>query len=130
MKEKIFQKRRYGVCPRFYCRAIPLMPMGTSPVPNRHSAKLFCSRCVDLYRPPPEKRFDGAHFGPAFPSVFLVNFPDFDGRRRFHPVEHRIFGFKIYRDPIALGPHATNDHRNEDELLPRAPDAPGESDEE
>jgi casein kinase II subunit beta len=117
MRRKAFKKRRYGVCPRLFCRLVPLLPMGMSPVPNRHSAKLFCTRCGDIYKPPPGKRFDGAHFGPAFPSVFILACPRSDGRTRFRAPEHRIFGFKIYRSPGDVGPHATNVHRDEDELL-------------
>jgi casein kinase II subunit beta len=117
MRRKVFKKRRYGVCPRLYCRSVALLPMGTVPIPNRHSAKLFCARCADLYKPPQGKRYDGAHFGPAFPSVFLVNFPDYDGRVRYRPPDHRIFGFKIYCSLAEKGPHATNVHYDEDQLL-------------
>jgi casein kinase II subunit beta len=135
MRRKAFKKRRYGLCPRFYCRSVPLLPMGTSPIPNRHSAKLFCVRCADIYKPPPEKRFDGAHFGPAFPSVFLVICHDCDGRGRFFPPTHRIFGFKIYRGLDEVGPHASNVHRDEAELrreenVPRGGGDDGEGGEE
>ena len=89
------------------------MPVGLSPVPNRHSAKLFCPRCADIYDPPPDKRIDGAHFGPSFPAVFLIAFPDFDGRDRYVMPRQTIFGFKIFKDRSQTGPHGTNNHKLE-----------------
>jgi casein kinase II subunit beta len=124
MKVKSIKKRRFGTCPRLYCNRTPLLPVGLSPFPNRHSAKLFCPQCADVYKPPPDKVFDGAHFGPAFPSVFLVNFPKHDGRRDFTNGRRTIFGFRIFRerDRLEIGPHASNRHKDEDELIPRDPE--------
>jgi casein kinase II subunit beta len=119
MQRKIFRRRRYGVCPRFHCKGMPLMPVGLSPLPNRHSVKLFCGRCVDVYTAPPEQKIDGAYFGPAFPSVFLVAYPNRDGRRRFRTGEQTLFGFAIRGNRLESGPHASNSHRHEDELNER-----------
>jgi casein kinase II subunit beta len=119
MAQKIFRARRFGVCPRFHCKGMPLMPVGLSPLPNRHSVKLFCGRCVDVYNPPVEKRIDGAYFGPAFPSVFLVVHPNKDRRERFVKGEQTLFGFKIRGNRLDSGPHASNHHLKEDELNPK-----------
>jgi casein kinase II subunit beta len=124
MKIKSFKKRRFGTCPRFYCKEAPLLPVGLSPFPNRHSAKLFCPRCADVYKPPADKIVDGAHFGPAFPSVFLVNFPKYDGRKHFANGQRTVFGFRIHReqDRLEMGPHASNRHKDEDELMLKEPE--------
>jgi casein kinase II subunit beta len=114
MFKKVFRSRRYGVCPRFHCRGMPLMPVGLSPIPNRHSVKLFCPRCADLYRA--DQMIDGAYFGPAFPSVFLVAHPSKDGRRKFVKGEQKLFGFAIRANRLDEGPHASNHHLAEGEL--------------
>ena len=110
LKRKVIDKRRYGVCPRHFCQQCPLLPVGTSPIPNRHSAKLFCLRCADIYTPPDDNKVDGAHFGPAVPAVFLTTFPEYDGRHRFSNPQQRIFGFKLYNDASQTGPHSTVTH--------------------
>lgn len=102
MRRKII-KRRFGLCPRFYCNEMPLMPVGLSPHPNRHSAKLFCSRCNDIYEAPERKRIDGAHFGPCFPAVFIVANSDCDGTRRFVRPRLELYGFKLRRDDKQAG---------------------------
>ena len=117
MKRKVIEKNRYGRCLRYFCQGCPLMPVGLSPVPNRHSAKLFCIRCADIYNPPEDKRVDGAHFGTSLPAVFLTSFPDYDGRRRFANPPQRIFGFRIHNDRSLTGPHRTCDHDDEQELF-------------
>ena len=119
MRRKVFKKQRYGVCPRLCCKEAPLLPMGLVPVPNRHSAKLFCPRCADIYNPPEKKRVDGAFFGPAFPATFLVNFPEKDYRYNYRKYPFKIFGFNIYRDNKSrmLAPHETNNHKKETEVI-------------
>lgn len=95
MKRKVVEKNRYGFCPRHHCFNAPLIPVGLSPEPNRHSAKLFCTCCADIYKPPEDKRIDGAHFGPCLPAVFLVAYPEHDKRGKCERPVQKFMGFKI-----------------------------------
>jgi casein kinase II subunit beta len=102
----------YGKCPRFLCGETPLLPMGTTLALRRHSAKLFCPTCCDIYRPPPDITLDGAHFGPAFPHMFLFEYKQFDRSEQFKAFEMKVFGFKVHQVG-AIGAHATNRHEVE-----------------
>lgn len=113
MKRKAFKKVRYGRCPRTACKGTPLMPMGVTNVPNRHSAKLFCPRCADIYDAPDSKRIDGAFFGPAFPSIFLLAYPKYDLRDHFHAFNFKLFGFDLRNKEFENSPHRTNNHTEE-----------------
>jgi casein kinase II subunit beta len=91
MKEK-FQTGTFGQCPRLHCDDQQMLPIGETQIPNKHSAKLFCPRCLDLYRPEGIS-VDGAHFGTTFPHLFLVEYPQFNNRGNFRELEPKIFGF-------------------------------------
>jgi casein kinase II subunit beta len=41
---------------------------------------------------------DGAHFGTAFPHIFLVEFPDLNTRSEFVPFERNVFGFRVFEE--------------------------------
>lgn len=111
MKKKIRDKR-YGCCPRVNCKNCPLMPVGLSLIPNRHSAKLFCSCCSDIYDPPKDIKIDGAHFGPAFPANLMVTYGnEFDNRGFFKKYEFTAFGFDIYDKDKRPTPHDSNNHK-------------------
>ncbi|OHT11896.1 Casein kinase II subunit beta [Tritrichomonas foetus] len=118
MKRKIIKKERYGQCPRVCCKQNALMPVGISPVPNRHGVKLYCSRCSDIYNPPSHKKYDGAFFGPAFPATFLITYPDRDYRYSFKKFPYQIFGFRLspkggMSPEMRALPHSTNNHRDD-----------------
>ncbi|OHS95307.1 Casein kinase II regulatory subunit family protein [Tritrichomonas foetus] len=113
MKQK-YEKGIYGTCPRALCKNTPLIPMGTTLKPRRHTVKLFCPRCCDIYVAPKDVIIDGCHFGPAFPHIFLSEYDKFDLRKKFKPFIQRAFGFDIYRSCNARYlPHKTNKHENE-----------------
>ena len=109
MKEK-FEKGVFGHCPRFSCNDQNLLPFGETVQPNHHSAKLYCPQCCDIYRPPDSFLIDGAHFGPAFPHVFLTEYPQFNAADKFKPYVPKIFGYNVYErgDRGMFFPHATN----------------------
>jgi casein kinase II subunit beta len=102
----------FGQCPRFLCSGTNFIPMGTTLALRRHSAKLFCPNCYDIYRPPPGLTLDGAHFGPAFPHFFLFEFPQFDRVGTFKPFEMKVFGFKLHRSGRKTV-HESNKHETE-----------------
>jgi casein kinase II subunit beta len=113
MKEK-YDQGVFGKCPRFACNGTNLLPMGTTLIPRRHSAKLFCPQCCDIYRPPPECSLDGAHFGPAFPHMFLFEYVQLDKSAVFRPFEEQAFGFRV-RKRLGTRPriHDTNVYEQE-----------------
>ena len=98
MKEK-YEQGVFGKCPRFGCHGTKVIPMGQTLTYRRHSAKLFCPKCYDIYRAPPEFVIDGAYFGPAFPHMFLSEYGQFDKHKDFKPFEAKAFGFKIHKSP-------------------------------
>jgi casein kinase II subunit beta len=104
MREK-YEAGAFGRCPRYRCRGQALLPVGESHLPGRHSAKVFCPRCCDLYAPE-GARVDGAHFGTAFPHLFLVEFPRFDARAQFEEFAPTIFGFPVFQPPERFLAHA------------------------
>jgi casein kinase II subunit beta len=111
MKEK-FQRGTFGRCPRIRCEDQQLLPIGETQTPNKHSAKLYCPKCCDIYRPD-EVSVDGAHFGTAFPHLFLVEYPQFNNRKLFKAFEPRIYGFQKLPRPVFV-PH-TMEYRSSEE---------------
>ncbi|OHT03004.1 Casein kinase II regulatory subunit family protein [Tritrichomonas foetus] len=113
MKDK-YEKGIYGKCIRYGCSGTHLLPMGTTFTLRRHSAKLFCPKCNDIYRAPDSIVLDGAHFGPAFPHMFLYEYKQFDKTAEFEPFEIKAFGFKIHRNPHSRFPvHMKNRYDQE-----------------
>jgi casein kinase II subunit beta len=112
MKRK-FESGLYGNCPRFECHDQKLLPIGRSIRPKRHSVKLFCPQCCDIYAGPSSLKIDGAHFGPAFPHIFLAEFTEFDARVKFRAWIPNCFGFPVHPSIIGFEPHANNDHDEE-----------------
>ena len=108
MKQK-YDRQVFGVCPRVGCHNTPLLPMGTTFSLRRHSVKLFCPCCRDIYKAPPYPVIDGAYFGPAFPHMFLSEYVKADKTHDFVPFIQKAFGIKIRR-PIGAKPlpHLTN----------------------
>ncbi|OHS98307.1 Casein kinase II subunit beta [Tritrichomonas foetus] len=109
MKEK-FEKGVFGHCPRYSCNDQNLLPFGQTVQPNHHSAKLYCPQCCDIYRPSDSFLIDGAHFGPAFPHVFLTEYPQFNTAEKFQPYQPKIFGYNVYEkgNSRLFYAHATN----------------------
>lgn len=109
MKEK-YEKGIFGHCPRFSCNNQHLLPYGETVQPNHHSAKLYCPQCRDIYRPPESCLIDGAHFGPAFPHAFLIEYPKFNTGDQFKPYSPKVFGFIVFErtDKGLFYAHATN----------------------
>ncbi len=74
MKEK-YDKKEFGCCERVYCHSTPLIPIGLSNIPGTDSIKLFCSTCMDVYRPPLLfDTVDACFFGTLFASAFYAKY--------------------------------------------------------
>jgi casein kinase II subunit beta len=110
---KAYDKGIFGKCPRFSCHDQLLLPVGTTLRPRRHSVKVFCPQCCDIYLAPADVKLDGAHFGPAFPSIFLFEYPELDQRRQFKQFIHPAYGFMVDASRGRFEPHATNNHTKE-----------------
>jgi casein kinase II subunit beta len=79
MAEK-YELQHFGVCPRVYCNACKVLPVGQTDTPGQETVKLFCPSCCDIYTPP-NSRFqsvDGAFFGTTFGCLFFMTFPDLE----------------------------------------------------
>lgn len=79
MAEK-YELGHFGQCPRVYCHAAKVLPVGCSDIPGQETVKLFCPSCLDVYSPP-NSRFqtvDGAFFGTTFGCLFFMTFPELD----------------------------------------------------
>ena len=110
MKEK-YEKGFFGKCPRTLCDGCNLIPIGTTLVLRRHSVKLFCPKCYDIYRAPPYPIIDGGFFGPAFPHMFLCEYTTFNKSHLFIPFIQKAFGFKIRKDNNSRKPiHNRNNY--------------------
>ena len=113
MKQK-YESGIYGKCPRALCKNTNLIPMGTTLRARRHTVKLFCPRCCDIYSAQKDVIIDGCHFGPAFPHIFLSEFSKFDLHKEFTPFIQKAFGFEVKQTKHArYVPHLTNKHENE-----------------
>ncbi len=79
MAEK-YELQHFGLCPRVFCNACKVLPVGCSDTPGQETVKLFCPSCFDVYTPP-NSRFqtvDGAFFGTTFGCLFFMTFPDLE----------------------------------------------------
>ncbi|KXS12593.1 casein kinase II beta subunit [Gonapodya prolifera JEL478] len=68
----------FGTCPRVMCRGQLVVPMGLYDMPKLDNLRYFCPRCGDLYSPR-DKRYqkvDGAAFGPTFPHLLFLTYPE------------------------------------------------------
>ncbi|CAD6566492.1 MAG: casein kinase 2 regulatory subunit [Tremellales sp. Tagirdzhanova-0007] len=72
-----YRKADFGRCPRVYCYAQPLLPVGLSDIPYQKAVKLYCPRCEDIYSPKSNRHgsIDGAYFGTTFPHMLFMVYP-------------------------------------------------------
>lgn len=98
MREK-YCSADFGRCPRVYCYGFPVLPVGQSDIPCTNTAKIYCSKCEDIYYPKSSRHasIDGAYFGTSFPHLFLQTFPELRGSEPTQRYIPKIFGFKIHK---------------------------------
>ncbi|KAK2959570.1 putative Casein kinase II subunit beta [Blattamonas nauphoetae] len=77
MKHK-FTQRHFGTCPRLSCWDQPVLPFGPTSEYGQKHVMLFCPRCEEVFLPPSRKSHavDGAAFGPWFPHLLLMQYPE------------------------------------------------------
>ena len=98
MMEK-YENGHFGFCPRVYCRAAKVLPVGCSDIPGQETVKLFCPTCLDVYAPPNSRfqRVDGAFFGTTFGCLFFMTFPELS-----------VAGNRVIADGSAAATNASN----------------------
>ncbi|EEQ36657.1 putative casein kinase II subunit beta [Clavispora lusitaniae] len=107
-----FERSEFGICPRYYCDGMHLIPVGATDIPGQETVRLYCPCCSDIYLPSSSRylNIDGAFFGTSFPGLLVKMFPEIDNqcRLRINRVNQdnfglRLFGFKIH-ESSASGP--------------------------
>lgn len=107
-----FERSEFGVCPRFYCDGMHLIPVGATDIPGQETVRLYCPCCNDIYLPLSSRylNIDGAFFGTTFPGLLVKMFPEIENqcKIRINKVNQdnfglRLFGFKIH-ELSASGP--------------------------
>lgn len=101
LMEDKYRAGHFGRCPRVYCGAQALLPVGQSDVVRESSVKLFCPRCEDLYFPRSSKHkaLDGAFWGTTFPHLLMLSLRENGSappraKGKYVP---RIYGFRVRR---------------------------------
>ncbi|CCK70076.1 casein kinase 2 regulatory subunit CKB1 KNAG_0D03300 [Huiozyma naganishii CBS 8797] len=105
MAEK-FDHKVFGTCPRYYCSGMQLLPCGLSDTVGKHTVRLYCPSCQDLYLPQSSRYLclEGAFWGTSFPGVFLKHFKeleDYVERKSKESYSLKVFGFKISDQAIS-----------------------------
>ena len=87
---------KFGNCPRVMCENQNVIPVGMSTDCKLSRVKIYCPRCRDIYNP--KKKFadvDGAFFGPSFPYLLLLTYPDLGALFKKEQFVPTMFGFKL-----------------------------------
>lgn len=107
MAEK-FDHKEFGTCPRYYCGGMQLLPCGLSDTVGKHTVRLYCPSCQDLYLPQSSRHLclEGAFWGTSFPGIFLKHFKELEEyveKKNKEAYDLKVFGFKI-NDSAISGP--------------------------
>lgn len=80
------------------CHSHPLLPMGTSDLPNLKAVKLYCARCEDIYNPKSSRHatIDGAYFGTSFHNIIFQVYPALIPTKSTERYIPRVYGFKVH----------------------------------
>ncbi|CDR36810.1 CYFA0S01e04676g1_1 [Cyberlindnera fabianii] len=95
-----YERKQFGVCPRYHCDGMHLLPVGRHDLPGVETVRLYCPACFDLYLPTSSRylQIDGAFFGTTFPGMFMKRYTEIETQvkqRQGKQYELKIFGFKI-----------------------------------
>lgn len=99
-----FERNEFGLCPRYYCDGMHLIPVGATDIPGHETVRLYCPCCNDIYLPLLSRylNIDGAFFGTTFPGLLVKMFPEIENQcrirtQRFNSQDFgiKLFGFKI-----------------------------------
>ncbi|KAH3745327.1 casein kinase II subunit beta [Pelomyxa schiedti] len=92
-----YVREEFGTCPRVLCDDQPVLPVGTSDLPEVDHVKLYCPSCKDIFHPHKSRytQVDGAYFGSSFPQLFLMQYPEFVPAVTRDTYVPRVFGFRM-----------------------------------
>lgn len=107
-----FERSEFGICARYYCNGMHLIPVGATDIPGQETVRLYCPCCSDIYLPLSLRylNIDGAFFGTTLPGLLVNMFPEIENqcKLRINKVNQDnsgipLFGFKIH-ESSAAGP--------------------------
>lgn len=107
-----FERLEFGICPRYQCDGMHLIPVGATDIPGQETVRLYCPCCNDIYLPLSSRylNIDGAFFGTTFPGLLVKMFPEIEHQckiriKRVKQSQNgiRLFGFRIH-ESSAAGP--------------------------
>jgi len=88
--------REYGVCPRYGCRGIPLIPIGLSNQYGKHNTMGYCHNCNNLFEAKGSlKKLDGASWGNGFAHFLILTYSYQFEKKPFREYTPKIFGFLV-----------------------------------
>lgn len=105
-----FERSEFGICPRYYCDGMHLIPVGATDIPGQETVRLYCPCCNDIYLPSSSRylNIDGAFFGTTFPGLLVKMFPEIENqcKIRINKVNQdnfglRLFGFRIHESSVS-----------------------------
>lgn len=99
-----------------FCENHAVLPIGLSDLPNRHTVRVFCPKCIDVYQPAIQnhQHIDGCAFGTTAAPFLFVSYPDLfselnenwvrmftnsydaNGVQQTGIFQPKIYGFKIH----------------------------------
>ncbi|GEQ70067.1 hypothetical protein JCM33374_g3743 [Metschnikowia sp. JCM 33374] len=100
-----FERSEFGLCPRYNCDGMHLIPVGATDIPGQETVRLYCPCCNDIYLPSSSRylNIDGAFFGTTFPGLLVKMFPEIEHQckiriKRVNPDNTgiRLFGFRVH----------------------------------
>ena len=107
MRDK-YEMGIFGRCPRVLCDGQSVLPMGLSETPgSAGKVKLFCPQCWEVYHSY-KRGHDGAFWGPTFPHLFLLTFPELvPSQAAAKPTKFvpRVFGFRLHESSPTMQIH-------------------------
>lgn len=86
------------------CNSHPLLPMGSSDIPNIKPVKLYCARCEDLYNPKSSRHatIDGAYFGTSFHNILFQVYPTLVPPKSIDRYIPRVYGFRVHAAAVLI----------------------------
>eukprot|EP00494_Astrolonche_serrata_P032968 UN33237 len=101
---KKYQNGEFGHCPNYFCRKQPVLPVGLHSSLGNDSIKIYCPSCEKVYRPASSRseHVDGAAFGPTFPHLFFLTFPELKPDAPPEKYVPKIYGFRVHPKAYAM----------------------------
>lgn len=105
MLEK-YENKKFGVCSRYYCDGMHLIPISRYDQPGIETVRLYCPCCCDIYLPNSSRylNIDGAFFGTSFAGLFIKMYPEIERQcnlRSKNLFELKLFGFKLNKSSLS-----------------------------